>query len=88
MCVTACMSVCKRHFTVILLVCVLLEYFTYRFRVVPVVQYATTHPVQQLDDNSEQVMADRQLTLDNIIHQADQVLRKCVSKKITASKGT
>ena len=33
-------------------------------------------------------MADRQQTLDNIIHQADQVLRKCVSKKITASKGT
>ena len=68
------------------MVCALLEYL-YRFKVLPLVQYATTHPVPQLDDNSEQVMADRQQTLDNIVHQADQVLRKCVSKKITASKG-
>ena len=73
--------------------CVLLENYKvalhvyYRHRVLPLVQYATVHPVLQLDDNSEQVMADRQQTLDNIIHQADQVLRKCVSKKITAFKG-
>lgn len=60
----------------------------YRSRVSPLVQYASTHPVPQVDDNSEQAMADRQQTLDNIVHQADQVLRKCVSKKITASKGT
>ena len=69
----------------------LLEYYKflamYRSKVLPLIQYASTHPIPQLDDNSEQVMADRQQTLDNIVHQADQVLRKCVSKKITASKG-
>ena len=54
---------------------------------VSVVHYATAYSIPQLDDSSEQVMADRQQTLDNIIHQADQVLRKCVSKKITGSKG-
>ena len=53
----------------------------------PLLQYACAHPVSQLDDNSGQVIADRQQTLDNIVHQADQVLRKCVSKKIATFKG-
>ena len=29
----------------------------------------------------------RQITLDNILHQADQILRQCVSKEIKRHKG-
>lgn len=62
--------------------------FPCRSKVLPLLQYACAHPVSQLDDNSAQVIADRQQTLDNIVHQADQVLRKCVSKKIATFKGS
>jgi len=74
-------------------VCVLLEYyvvlFSVRSTVLPLAQYASTHPVTQviMNSNTEQVLANRQQTLDSIVHQADQVLRKCVSKKITAFQG-
>lgn len=61
--------------------------FPCRPKVLPLLQNACAYPVSQLDDNSGQVIADRQQTLDNIVHQADQVLRKCVSKKIATFKG-
>lgn len=80
---TSWVYVLLEHYEVALYVCCVY----YRQGVLPLVQYAIAHPVLQLEDNNEQVMADRQQTLDNIIHQADQVLRKCVSKKITTFKG-
>jgi len=43
------------------------------------------HPV--VDDNSEKVLLDRQHTQESIVHQADQVLRKCVANKISTFKG-
>lgn len=66
---------------------VLLEYISLRSDVLPLVQYASGHPVLQLDDNTDQVLCDRQQTLDSIVHQADHILRKCVSQKIAAFKG-
>ncbi|XP_065883257.1 L-seryl-tRNA(Sec) kinase-like isoform X2 [Dysidea avara] len=52
------------------------------------VQTACNKPAQPVVDDSERVLLDRQHTQESIIHQADQVLRKCVTNKISTFKGT
>ena len=51
------------------------------------VQTACNKPAQPVVDDSERVLLDRQHTQESIIHQADQVLRKCVTNKISTFKG-
>ena len=54
----------------------------------PLIQTACTNPVQPVvDEDSEQGQLDRQHTQESIVHQADQVLRKCVTNKLSALKG-